>query len=78
MLFIGKFGVIFMIQWYNIKQFAEALGVCPNTFKKRYMPHIPKPNHVSGKKKFWTGKVVQEIQEKIERGEFTHISHTEF
>lgn len=66
-----------MIQWYNIKQFAKALGVCPNTFKSRYMPHIPEPQHQNGNRKLWTKQTVDDTIEKIERGAFTHISHTE-
>lgn len=65
-----------MIQWYNIKQFSEALGVCPNTFKKRYLPHLPPPQQKSGVKKWWTASVVDEVKAKIENGEFTHNSHT--
>lgn len=66
-----------MLQWYNIKQFSQALGVCPNTFKKNYLPHLPNPQRQNGKKKYWTGKIVSETIDKIERGEFTHNPHTE-
>lgn len=32
-----------MIKRVNIKQFADMMGVCRNTFKKRIMPIAPKP-----------------------------------
>lgn len=65
-----------MIKWVNLKDFAKSLGVCPNTFKKRYLPSLP-PQHQSGTRKYWTQQVVNETIAKIERGEFTHIPHTE-
>lgn len=66
-----------MIKWVNLKDFAKALGVCPNTFKKRYLPYLPEPQHQSGTRKYWTQHTVDETVAKVERGEFTHISHTE-
>lgn len=66
-----------MIQWYNVQEFAKALGVCRNTFKKYYLPHIPEPTRQSGVKKWWTASVVDEIKAKVEKGELTHNSHTE-
>lgn len=65
-----------MLQWYNIQEFANELGVCRNTFKKHYLPYIPKPNRQSGVKKWWTQSVVNETKSKVESGEFTHILHT--
>ena len=67
-----------MIEWVNMSEFARTVGVCLNTFKKHYLPVIPKPQMQRGTRKFWTKETVDETIAKIQCGELCEKlqSHT--
>lgn len=57
-----------MIKWVNMTDFAKALGVCKNTFKKYYLDLIP-PQRQNGNRVYWTQETVTKTVEQVKAGE---------
>ena len=60
-----------MIKRVNIKQFAEMMGVCRNTFKKLIIPIAPPPIEVFGTRMAWDEDAAKEFVERYKNGEYT-------
>lgn len=58
-----------MIKRVNIKQFADMMGVCRNTFKKRIMPIAPKPIE-NGTRPAWDEDAAKDFVTRYKNGEY--------
>lgn len=59
-----------MIKRVNIKQFADMMGVCRNTFKKRILPIAPKPIEAFGTRMAWDEDTAKDFADRYKRGEY--------
>ncbi|ELA08590.1 hypothetical protein MOMA_08511 [Moraxella macacae 0408225] len=57
-----------MIKWLNIIEFANALGISRNTFKKYYLNAIP-PQRKTGNRMYWTSDTVEKTIKQVQSGE---------
>ena len=64
-----------MIKRVNMTQFAKKyMGVCLDTFKKRYLKLAPPPLETSGTRKEWDEGVVIDFVQRYKDGEFQQVA----